>query len=166
MKFVSFGYEVEARVTITRDQLLNMLKCAKTHYDAACVAAGELGPRGFLWGWRTQMLDWKTLGDGDTLLPEVEVDVTTRQLDLLLKILESPSSTPGLHKSVGEVYDVLASESKRVNDLQAAQNRLKADEVLAVRCGECETQFGGPDCVTTLIRHRIAEHVRKREAAT
>lgn len=159
MKFVSFGYEVEARVTVTRDQLLNMLECAKSHYDRACVEAGE--PRGFLWGWRNQMLDWKTLGDGDKLLDETNVDVTTRQLDLLLKILESPSSTPGLHASVGEVYDVLSSESKRVNDLQAAQNRLKADEVLAVRCGVCKVTFDGPDCVVTLIRHRVAEHVRK-----
>lgn len=166
MKFVGFGYDVEARVTITSVQLLNMLECAKSHYDSACVEAGQPGPRGFLWGWRNRLLDHDAPHVGDALVAEGEVDVTTRKLDLLLKILESPLATYGLYALVSKAYHVLEAEWVRLNAVQSAQNRLDADEVLAVRCGECKTEFSGPGCVDTLVRHRIAEHVRKEAAAS
>jgi len=165
VKFVSFGYEVEARITITSDELLNMLECARSHYDFACREAGQPGGRGFLWSWKNQMLDLEAQPIGDALRPEENVDVTARQLDLLLKILESPAATNGLYRSVSDVYNVLANERNRVGDLQAAQSRLGADEVVAVRCGECGVTFNGFECVTKLVRHRIAEHVRKGAVA-
>lgn len=172
MKLEAFSYEVEGKVCVTKAELTNMIRCAETHYDATCRSAALPGPRAFLNGMRNSMrspgsdahVDFEAAAEADTSTDWL----TTRQLDLLLKILESPSAMPGLHMKVREVYKAVAAEGGRVNAVAIGENRLKADELLGVRCGVCGQEFSGPGqdgegCAVTLIRHRIAEHVRRSD---
>lgn len=170
MKLEAFSYEVEGKVVVTKAELANMIRCAEGHYDATCRSTAIPGPRAFLNGMRNSLrspgsdehVDFEKASESDVATDHL----TTRQLDLLLKILESPAAAPGLHQKVYEVYRAVAAESGRANAVAIGENRLKADELLAVRCGVCGQEFSGPGpsgegCAVALIRHRIAEHVRR-----
>lgn len=172
MRLEAFNYEVEGKVVVTKAELQNMIRCAETHYDATCRSTAIPGPRAFLNGMRNSMrspgsdahVDFETAAESDTSTDWL----TTRQLDLLLKILESPAALPELYWKVHEVYKAVVAEGGRVNAVAIGENRLKADELLGVRCGVCGQEFSGPgpsgeSCAVTLIRHRISEHVRRSD---
>lgn len=164
MKLEAFSYEVEGKVRVTRAELENMILCAEGHYDVACRAAAKPGPGGFLNRMLNNMTAWAE--DPPRRRDDVTDHLTKRELDLLLKILESPSAMPQLYLEVNKVYNAISAECGRVNAVAIGENRLKVDELLGVRCGVCGQEFTGPGpdgegCAVTLIRHKIAEHVRR-----
>lgn len=102
MERKEFTYKVGAVVHATVEELDNMIECSRTHYDWTCKTASAVGGEdgaklsGFLTVWKEFHLE-----DGHEL--------SSRELDLLCKILESPSAKPGL-------YERMVTILREVND--------------------------------------------------
>lgn len=132
MKLLGFQYDVQARVEFTRAEAEALVKLAKQHYDAECVAAGlqigEPHPKvgaGRENGFLTVVL-LRMDGHKD---PTDTVDTTWpfRYFDITLKILEQRTSAFQTAGGVKErlLYDNLNAKIHKVCDaVQAEHARL------------------------------------------
>jgi len=114
MKFKEFGYQVEAEVEFTRDELVQLQELAKRHYDGRCKAAAEQG--GLIYGMINLLFDH----------PVGDITMTNDKIDLLCKIAEGENGfvqlggrpyLGDLGKKLADIHRKMNEESKRINSI-------------------------------------------------
>lgn len=81
MKVIEYLYTVHADISLTHEEVLTIIECAKAHYDYKCNASTRQG--GFVFGWNN------TVGLG-----EATVKCTRDMADTVCKSLEMPIPSP------------------------------------------------------------------------
>lgn len=105
-----FEYEVRVKFTMSEDDIDFLIKLASSHYDARCRSVARPGHDSFLYGMKNVVEFSKGLSE----VPEHRLNAS--QLNLLLKILESPfNDRPDLTNTVWELFQAANNEARRVN---------------------------------------------------
>lgn len=85
-------YKVEARISFTEEELDHLVRQAKAHYDTTCKAMAATAEETGLNGPLTIA---RILG---------ETTFTSREVNILCKILELPGSDPALQRSLNDLH--------------------------------------------------------------
>jgi hypothetical protein len=111
---VKFVYEVKAVYSLTYEELTGAIECAKTHYDLACREAAQ--PGGFLFYWHNHFAA-EAVGAQIEKGATSESELSSHELDLLCKILESPKSDDKLYAKCCKFLSAQHDEWCRRNGL-------------------------------------------------
>jgi hypothetical protein len=114
MNRVEFSYEVNSEVLFTADEVRNLMKCSREHYDYKCKAAGCQG--GFLYGLNNRFVVFPE-EDGPDEQNDTPAKLSWHEVDTLCKILEGPSADPELAGAVRRMLSSMSDESRRLNQL-------------------------------------------------
>lgn len=106
-KLVGFEYEVRVSVELPESDVDFLIDLSGRHYDSACRSIGAPGPDAFLNGMKARASDGVASGS-----------LTSRQLNLVLKVLELPHSRPDLVADFVRLFRDIEEESERLS-LQA-----------------------------------------------
>lgn len=99
-----FDYEVRAVFEMSEIDLDFLIELSKTHYDSTCKRIGVPGYGAFLNGMKNTVENGVAKGR-----------LTSRELNLVLKVLEMPHNRPDLIEAFIDLFKSVAKESERVN---------------------------------------------------
>jgi hypothetical protein len=109
MELDSLVFIAKAEVILTLDEVQALMDLAATHYDGACIAAGQHG--GFIYGW------YNLVTFSSANQRKVPVRVTWDQFDLVAKILEQPHTPMKLRKDWLDLFDRLRDAQRKLSNV-------------------------------------------------